>query len=204
MASWDQPKDRVGRLDERVVELLTARPGRFAFNGLKRALDAHPESLARALKRLEQGGLVRREDGGYRLREAPAAPRELERPEHLELVGSVRLPAGANREAVFGSVAGRWFGDSLRWAGLYEPKGGPWLVWSLAGSAGHILLQIDRGELKVWAERTPDREEAARLADAARELLFHTLERARPVATSPTSEGHALRLEAHDFVPHAG
>ena len=55
------------RLDDRIVELLQREPGALAFTGLRRTLEAHPESLVRALRRLERLGVVARGERGYEL-----------------------------------------------------------------------------------------------------------------------------------------
>src|SRR5579871_6046924 len=94
------------RLEDRVIELLGARPAALAFNGLRRSLHAHPESLARALKRLERYGLVERGEQGYRLVSAappeaapgtPATP-----PPAWVPVAEVELAPGLGGEALLG------------------------------------------------------------------------------------------------------
>lgn len=55
------------RLDERVRGLLAEIPGAVAFQGLRRTLGVHPESLTRALRRLERDGEIQRTNEGYRL-----------------------------------------------------------------------------------------------------------------------------------------
>ncbi|MCI4317072.1 MAG: GntR family transcriptional regulator, partial [Thermoplasmata archaeon] len=62
VAGADAPEPR---LDDRVRELLGNIGGRLAFNGLRRALGVHPESLTRALRRLEREGVVQRRADGY-------------------------------------------------------------------------------------------------------------------------------------------
>lgn len=162
------------RLDDRVVSLLAEGEGHLAFNGLRRRLGGvHPESLSRALRRLERDGAVVRAAGAYALK-TPSEPRPglSRRPAHL--MATVALPRGVERESVFGTVAGRWFGD-LRWVGIYERSGDPWLVWTLDGEGGEVALSLRRGSLRVLVD--PDDE---RMRVAGSELLRSVLERLRP------------------------
>jgi hypothetical protein len=168
------------RLDDRVVELLAAHPGRLAFNGLRRTLGAHPESLTRALRRLERDGLVVRDEGGYMLRADQAPPVRPPGPdaEVTRTVASVALPPGLAASDVLGSMAGRWFGR-LRWVGVYEHPGDPWLVWSVGTGPGQVLLSVHRGTLRIRINRGRDDPLSAELEDAAHDLLVQGLTRVR-------------------------
>jgi hypothetical protein len=178
MEEWPERARDDAPLDDRVVEFLAERPGLVAFNGLRRALEAHPESLVRSLRRLERHGVVRREPDGYGLIERtglppPSAPRG--RP-----FADVALVPGVSRDDVFGRLAGRWFG-SLRWVGLYEPADGPWLVWSVEGTEGLVRLGIRRGRLIVQVDEASDAAGRERLADGARSLLRHAVDALAPM-----------------------
>src|SRR5690348_9891244 len=130
------------RLDERVVEVLTESAGRIAFNGLRRTLGAHPESLTRALKRLQRQGIVVREAGGYSLHPTVVAEGSgtADRPlDGLREIGSVAVPYGLGSEALLGHLSGRWFGD-LRWVGVYEIGGASWLAWSNGPGPAQVFL----------------------------------------------------------------
>ncbi|MFI5414739.1 MAG: hypothetical protein ACHQ16_03615 [Candidatus Lutacidiplasmatales archaeon] len=177
MRSWDDHAEE-GPLDDRVVEFLMERPGRVAFNGLKRALDAHPESLVRSLRRLERHGVVRRESDGYQLIDRPDLPSR-PTPPRSRPFASVELAPGTSRTELFGRLAGRWFGP-LRWLGLYEPSDGPWLVWSVQGTEGQVRLGIRRGRLTVSTDPAGDTTGEAKVEDAARSLLRHALDALGP------------------------
>ena len=169
------PSERERSLEERIVRFLGREPGQVAFNGLRRALDAHPESLTRALRRLERGGIVARVASGYTL--ADGYHKSIGRPPEREFrsVASVELAQGITPEQVLGSLAGRWFGR-LRWVGVYEREEDPWLVWSVDGSAGHVLLSVHGRTLRVGVEAGQS-EPSDVLEDRARELLVRGLER---------------------------
>jgi len=177
MRDWADRAEE-GPLDDRVVEFLMERPGRVAFNGLKRALDAHPESLVRSLRRLERHGVVRRESDGYQLIDRPDLPSRSP-PMRSRSFATVELAPGSSRTELFGRLAGRWFGP-LRWLGLYEPSDGPWLVWSVQGTEGQVRLGIRRGRLTVTTDPAGDPAADAKVEDAARSLLRHALEALGP------------------------
>jgi DNA-binding transcriptional ArsR family regulator len=170
------------RLDDRVLAILGGTPGEITFNGMRRALEAHPESLTRALRRLSRDGLVTRDTGGYRLGESALAARSgpgpLARP--LEparaLVAEVRLPRTEPVPELLGRLAGRWFGR-LRWVGTYDRAREPLLVWSRVDGPGQLLLGLRPGHLRVYTEPPPATLGAASrgLEEAARQLLWHAL-----------------------------
>jgi DNA-binding Lrp family transcriptional regulator len=177
MPRWGEGEAPEPRIDDRVLEVLAESQGRIAFNGLRRALQVHPESLTRALRRLERDGTIRRTEGSYELA-APIA-RESEPPSRMPVrtIASVALPPGGSREEVFGRLSGRWFGR-LRWVGLFDHPGDPWLVWSVEGSGTHVMLSEREGRLLVLAEggTDPVKEE---VDDAAYDLLAQAVARLR-------------------------
>ncbi len=196
--SGDAPPMSGGRLDERVVELLTTHSGRLAFNGLRRALGAHPESLTRALKRLEREGLVQRIDRTYSLSDPAVVPAST--PTHVLPFASVALPLHFNRSGLFGTLAGRWFGR-LRWVGIYEHPNDPWLVWSIDGAPGHVLLRTRKRQLEVLIE-TPGRVAPSEaIESAARELLARGLDALRPAGGSGTPSDLDWREDAEPWDP---
>jgi hypothetical protein len=163
------------RVDDRVLAMLSETSGRIAFNGLRRALGVHPETLTRALRRLERGGIVVRAEGGYALREPLPGPGD-ELPA-TRTIAELELPDDVRPDDVRGRMAGHWFG-SLRWVGIYEQAGDPWLVWSAGPGLGNVMLSIQRGRLRVLADRVePSRDGLDR---AGSELLARALERLGP------------------------
>ena len=163
------------RLDDRVLEVLAQNAGRLAFNGLRRTLRAHPESLTRALRRLERDGAIRRTEGGYELSAPLVRDGEPSPPGAVRTVASVELPPYRSRSEVFGHLSGRWFGR-LRWVGLFDHPGDPWLVWGVEGRHAHVMLSMRAHRLRVLTEedRTKDPTEAD---EAGFELLTHALSR---------------------------
>lgn len=187
----ERPSLASARLDDRILATLEGLPGRVAFSGLRRVLGAHPESLSRALRRLEREGLVERVDGGYQvLGERPRSMQELTA--ELRPIASVDLPPGATPALLLGRLAGRWFG-SLRWVGVVERPDGRLLAWAGRDGSGYVLLGVDRGHLRVYVPGESESKEAAETEDAAYELLVHAVESLRP--EPPTVGGAAYFAE---------
>lgn len=176
----ERTSEEHGRLEDRVLHALEGLPGRVAFNGLRRILGTHPESLARALRRLEREGLVEHADGGYRvLAENHRSIEELTA--ELHPIAWIDLPMGAGSESLFGRLAGRWFG-SLRWVGLVERPDGRLLAWARRDRSGYVLLGVDRGRLRVFVPGPNGRDDSSEAEEAAYELLGHVTEALRPVS----------------------
>jgi hypothetical protein len=183
------------RLDDRILQTLEGLPGRVAFSGLRRVLGAHPESLARALRRLEREGLVERLDGGYRiLSDRPRSVEEIT--SDLHPIAQVDLPAGSPQTDLLGRLAGRWFG-SLRWVGVVDRPDGRLLAWARRDGDGYVLLGIERGALRVYLPGPHEGEDSNESEDAAYELLVHAVAAIRP---TPTGTG-PLFLRATDSSP---
>jgi DNA-binding Lrp family transcriptional regulator len=199
VTGWAEERPRDPRVDDRILEALSERAGRLAFNGLRRTLGLHPESLARALRRLERDGLVVRSKAGYALRAPTAPPRD--GGAESRLIASVQLPPGAQRDDVLGRLVGRWFGD-LRWVGLYEDAEDPRLAWSASGLTGQVLLSVRAGMLRVLAEG-PEAEER-KLEQAAYELLARAVEqvRAGPEHRTPGLATFDLEPRGPDLLPN--
>jgi len=181
-------------LDERVLETLQGLRGRLAFSGLRRVLGAHPESLSRALNRLEREGLVERVDGGYRAL-GPSLPLAAASVEALRSIARVELPPSVSPPALLGRLAGRWFG-SLRWVGTIDRPEERLLAWARRDGSGLALLGVGSGFLQVYVPAGTGQEDPGEAEEAAFELLFHAVEAVRPVSGTEPTDGlllHAFR-----------
>jgi hypothetical protein len=167
-----------GRLDDRVLAALHEMHGRMAFSGLRRNLGAHPESLARSLRRLEREGLIDRADDGYRALGPPAALAPFSETD-LHPIARVDVPLGVSADAILSRLSGRWFGG-LRWLGHVERGSQRLLSWSRRDGTGTVLLGVQRGSLRIFvtSDRSPD--EPGDSEDAAYELLVALAEVLRP------------------------
>ena len=162
-----------GSLDDRILSTLQGLHGRVAFNGLRRKLGAHPESLARALRRLEREGLVERAEDGYRTLADGAMP-TADMPLDLRPIARVELPREWDEAAVFSRLAGRWFG-SLRWIGLVEQPGRRLLAWARRDGFGQVLLGVQRGILRVYVTESSKNGDPVESEAMAYELLVQAV-----------------------------
>jgi hypothetical protein len=191
----------VGVLDDRVVRFLAERRGHVAFNALRRSLRAHPESLTRSLRRLERGGVLLRDEHGYVLAEGYFEDVDRAFTPSIRTIASIDLPRGVDKEQLLGSLAGRWFGH-LRWVGTFEQNEEPWLVWSVPGAEGHVLLSVRGRRLRVGvdSDRSSERE---LLESSARDLVIHGLERLPRSPDRLDSATVGFARAARSFVPFA-
>lgn len=102
----------------------------FTFDGLKRRLGLHQETLSRILTRLEEEGIIKKEASGYRvtrriesMKLAPANSTE----ENVPLLQTY-LPSNTQVQRLITNLRGKWFG-LLRWFGLSENEKGVALKW---------------------------------------------------------------------------
>jgi len=180
----DRSQFTSSRLDDRVLTALQGLPGRVAFSGLKRVLHAHPESLARALRRLEREGLVERVDGGYRALSTPSRTvANLTR--ELRTIAEVDLPPSIPPDVVLGRLTGRWFG-SLRWVGVVDRDDDRLLAWAPRDGSEYVLLGLRQGRLRVYVP-AGTRGDSPDSDDAAYELLVHAVDALRPATSETTS-----------------
>lgn len=103
----------------------------FTFEGLKRRLSMHPETLSRILDRLETEGVIKKSSQGY------TVTREIAKQMRHHSTNSVEsrvtllqtfLPSDMPVEMLISNLRGRWFG-LLRWLGLAENTEGVTLKW---------------------------------------------------------------------------
>ena len=102
----------------------------FTFDGLKRRLGLHQETLSRILARLKEEGIVQKEDSGYkvttkieRMKLTPTQGNE----ENVPLLQTY-LPSNTQVQRLIANLKGKWFG-LLRWFGLSENSEGVTLKW---------------------------------------------------------------------------
>jgi len=175
----------LARLDDRVLETLEGSRDGVAFSGLRRVLHAHPESLSRALHRLEREGLIERVGGGYRSL-TPERPDVADAGADRRAIARVELPPGVTADSLVARLTGRWFGN-LRWLGAFERSGERLLVWSRRDGLGTVLIGVEPSALQVYARDAEEGADPGEAEDAAYELLYHATEamRRRPNGSAP-------------------
>ena len=128
----------------------------FTFDGLKRRLGLHPETLSRILSRLEEEGIVKKTREGYevtpKIAKLKSGPEQIE--EQTSSLLQTFLPSNMQIRNLISELKGRWFGV-LRWFGMSETREGVMLKWitedggiQIAASISGTFLNIDAKFLK--------------------------------------------------------
>ena len=125
----------------------------FTFDGLKRRLGLHPETLSRILARLEQEGILKKELHGYRV--MPKITRlklnpALSEQEHVPLLQTY-LPSNTQVQHLIANLKGKWFG-LLRWFGISENPNGVTMKWVTEDGGIQINAVIAESVLTIEAK----------------------------------------------------
>jgi len=131
----------------------------FSFDGLKRRLGLHPETLSRILFRLEQEGIVKKGPTGYNvtprinefLRTNPACSDE----SRVRLLQTF-LPSDIAVNQLVSDLRGRWFG-LLRWLGLSDNGGSVTLKWITEDGDIQVDANISEMALTIEAKFLQDK-----------------------------------------------
>ncbi len=126
----------------------------FTFEGLKRRLGLHPETLSRILDRLEAEGIVKKSSQGYtvtkeivkHLRQPPSDNGN----SRLMLLQTF-LPTDLPVEELISNLRGRWFG-LLRWLGLAKNAEGVALKWVTEDGDIQVDAKITLNTLTIEAK----------------------------------------------------
>jgi DNA-binding transcriptional ArsR family regulator len=152
--------------DARVLHVLEVEElTHFSFEGLKRRLGVHPETLSRILFRLEEQGIVEKEVEGYSL---TSKAKELfigEEPQDSEprwQVLQTVLPPNVGVQQLVGDLSGKWFGE-LRWFGYSESEEGATIKWVTADGSVQVDAVIAFGVLSIEVKLLQDQDTALAL-----------------------------------------
>lgn len=125
----------------------------FTFDGLRRITGAHPETLSRALERLEDGGLLVKSPEGYsvteKARESFAARPAYGGAKGVPILHTF-LPYEASTGTIISALKGRWF-DTIRWVGMAETAEGFVMKWVTDDGTATIDARFSAGQLDVDA-----------------------------------------------------
>ncbi len=146
----------------------------FTFDGLKRRLGVHPETLSRILCRLEDQGLVEKQPEGYRV---TAKVREFV-PSYLPTANESRmwimhtlLSPDVPVQQLMSNLSGRWFGV-LRWLGYSENKEDITLKWITEDGGVQVNAIFSANHLRIEAKLLHEKSLSAALK-ASYQLMGH-------------------------------
>lgn len=125
----------------------------FTFDGLKRRIGLHPETLSRILSRLEEEGIIKKEAGGYKVNPKITSLKfNHQQPEEptTQLIQTF-LPSDLITNHLIQSLKGKWFGV-LRWLGISETNQGVTLKWVTDDGGIQIAANIQGSALNIEAK----------------------------------------------------
>jgi DNA-binding Lrp family transcriptional regulator len=146
-----------GSLSERDADVLSLVDEEdlttFTFDGLKRRLGLHPETLSRILNRLEEEGIVKKTREGYEV--TPKLTKLKHSPTHRETrtvsLLQTFLPSNMLIQQLISELKGRWFGV-LRWLGMSENSEGVTLKWITEDGGIQVAASISGTSLNIDAK----------------------------------------------------
>jgi len=130
----------------------------FTFDGLRRITGAHPETLSRALDRLEDEGMIVRSPEGYSTTGKAKGTVQM-RPvytagKRIPILHTF-LPYGSSLSIIVSALKGRWF-DRMRWVGTVESEDGVVMKWVTDDGSALINARFSSGQLDIEARIKKD------------------------------------------------
>ena len=149
--------------DTKILTLLNETGSNYSFKGMMRKLEIHQQSLARALHRLEEMGLVQKAEAGYRLSTVGESavsrmhPGSLPRREYLQLLQTYIPIASVRPVEVVRSLVGKWF-KNLRWLGMISGGTGYTLQWASDDGSFQVNLRIISDYIVIETNASSERD----------------------------------------------
>jgi hypothetical protein len=131
----------------------------FTFEGLRRKMGTHSETLSRILHRLEEQMILEKTPDGYHITHkgkevmgvkplATSSSPSSSTSQHRVAILHTLLPYGRGSKEAASGLKGRWFGP-LRWLGYSEDERGTTLKWVTGDGAVQIDAIFAEGELTI-------------------------------------------------------
>jgi DNA-binding transcriptional ArsR family regulator len=163
--------------DDRELEVLrflsNEQNAHYSFQGLRRRLGLHQETLTRTLKRLEDAHAIERSPDGYSLKSSVARYSfnvQTTQPVPKPIIDAY-LPSEIDVTILFQKLRGRWF-SNFRWLGY--SRDGEQLAMTWISEDGQIELQarIMGGKITIAADSLVNTQNSGHVA-AAYQLFDH-------------------------------
>ena len=158
---WKIPESSLSERDADVLNLISQEAlTRFTFDGLKRRLGLHPETLSRILGRLEQEGIVEKGPEGYKVTskidEFQSMHSNISDEARVPLLQTL-VPTNVSVEQLILNLRGKWFG-LLRWLGCTEGEDGIVLKWTTEDGGIQVNVNILEPALTIEAKFLRDKD----------------------------------------------
>ena len=151
-ADWDDTSEfPFSERDSNVLHVIEEEDlASFAFEGLKRRLGVHPETLSRVLYRLEDQGIIEKGAEGYIV---TSKAKEFLKSHSFNKAQGMRLlqtllPPDVPIQHVVSNLKGKWFGV-LRWLGYSKNSESVTLKWITEDGRTIIAANFQYGQLSI-------------------------------------------------------
>jgi len=185
---WPDPPDSIGHKDTSVLHVIGEEElTNFTFDGIKRRLGVHPETLSRILYRLEEQGIIEKASSGYNvtskakqlLKQHPIYEAQPTVP-ILQTLLSPDIPV----EQIISHLRGRWFGN-LRWVGTSQTPEGTALKWITEDGGTQIQAIFSEGSLSIEAKPLTEKDLNKALRASYQLIAYVTRLYSKPAHTRP-------------------
>jgi DNA-binding transcriptional ArsR family regulator len=179
----DEPLEVPSGHDLDVLEALGGSfeyEGAVSFQGMRRKLGLHQETLSRSLRRLERDGLVDKSQHDYKISKkgTEVLTRNKTKNTHssrdvifpIPILRTI-LPTHATDLEIEGALSHKWFGN-LRWYGSSHNEDGTVLAWTTDDGKLKLSARISNGYLTVESQATT-KESMESAIRAAYEIFDH-------------------------------
>lgn len=186
------PESEDFELDEREREVLKLfsidQNANYSFQGLRRRLGFHQETLTRTLKRLEEAHAIEHTPEGYKLKETGNMFNFTIRANSTpsKTIIDAYLPSQVDITVLFQKLRGRWF-SNFRWLGYSHDGNTLSLSWIREDGQLQLQTRISGGKITIGADTETKQTESEQIA-AAYQLFDHISKIAEEIIQPTTQQ----------------
>ena len=177
-------------LDDRELEVLkllsSDEHAYFSFQGLRRRLGLHQETLTRTLKRLEEARAIEHSPEGYKLRGTSntySFTVPINQPTARPVIEAY-LPGQVDVTILSQKLRGRWF-SNFRWLGYSHDGNMLSMRWISEDGRLELQARINSGKITIEAGTYTNENESEQIA-AAYQLFDHITKVAEEMLETPS------------------